>query len=151
LKAVVTTAAVLTALSTACASAPKPIVNRYGVMGCPAGAADALLSVDALECWFAARHGQWRTLSHESHYDVLVVKVETSDLRDAEDITRRFVATQSQMFSEITIYAQPETHESPARIRRVKWTRERGIDMLDFVAPAISRCSTEPHNHAARS
>jgi hypothetical protein len=135
--AVATAAALLTALSTACASAPKPIVNRYGVMSCPPGAADALLSVDALECWFAARHGQWRTLSHESHYDVLVVKVETSDLRDTENIARRFVANQSQMFSEITIYAQPETHESPARIRRVKWTRERGIDTFDFLAPRV--------------
>jgi hypothetical protein len=87
-------AAVTIALSAACASAPKPIVNRYGVESCPSGAGEALLSVDALQCWFAAEHGQWRVLSQESHYDVLVVKVEAFDLRDAGDITRRFVANQ---------------------------------------------------------
>jgi hypothetical protein len=127
--------AAVVALSAACASAPKPIVNRYGVVTCPPGAADRLLSVDALQCWFAARHGQWRTLRHESHYDVLVVTVETSDARDAEEIAGRFVANQGDMFSEILIYAQPEIHDGPARIRRVRWTRERGTDTFEFVAP----------------
>ena len=56
-----------------CASAQKPIVSRHGVVSCPEGAAGALLAVEALQCWFPARHAQWRTLSHESHYDVLVV------------------------------------------------------------------------------
>jgi hypothetical protein len=127
--------AAVVALSAACASAPKPIVNRYGVVTCPPGAADRLLSVDALQCWFAARHGQWRTLRHESHYDVLVVTVETSDARDAEEIAARFVANQGDLFSEILIYAQPEIHDGPARIRRVRWTRERGTDTFEFVAP----------------
>jgi hypothetical protein len=124
-------------LSSACASMPKPIVSRYGVEGCPAGAADRLLSVDALQCWFAARHGQWRTLRQESHYDVLVVTVEASDVRDAEEIAGRFVATQREMFSEIMIYAQPEIHDGPTRIRRVRWTRERGTDTFEFVAPGV--------------
>jgi hypothetical protein len=134
-----TAAAVIIALSAACASAPKPIVNRYGVVSCPAGAGEALLSVDALECWFAAEHGQWRVLSHESHYNVLVIKVEAFDLRDAEDITRRFVANQGGSFSEIMVYAQPPAHAGPARIRRVRWTRERGSDTFDFAAPAIEQ------------
>jgi hypothetical protein len=137
--ALVTAAAVIIALSAACASAPKPIVNRYGVVSCPAGAAEALLSVDALECWFAAKHGQWRVLSHESHYDVLVIKVEAFDLRDAWGITRQFVANQGGSFSEIMVYAQPPAHAGPARIRRVRWTRERGSDTLDFEAPSIEQ------------
>jgi hypothetical protein len=137
--ACVTAGAVTIALSAACARAPKPIVNHYGVVSCPAGAAEALLSVDALQCWFAAGHGQWRVLSHESHYDVLVVKVEAFDLRDAEDITRRFVANQGGSFSEIMVYAQPRAQAGPARIRRVRWTRERGSDTFDFEAPAIEQ------------
>jgi hypothetical protein len=120
-----------------CTHAPKPIVNHYGVVSCPASAGEALLSVDALQCWFAADHGQWRVLSHESHYDVLVVRVEAFDLRDAEGITRRFVANQGGSFSEIMVYAQPRAHAGPARIRRVRWTRERGSDTFDFVAPGI--------------
>ena len=135
--ALVTAAAVTIALSPACASAPKPIVNHYGVVSCPAGAAEALLAVDALQCWFAAEHRQWRLLSQESHYDVLVIKVEAFDLRDAEAITRRFVANQGGTFSEIMVYAQPRAHARPARIRRVRWTRERGSDTFDFVAPTI--------------
>jgi hypothetical protein len=129
--------AAVIALSSACTSMPKPIVSRYGVESCPAGAAERLLSVDALQCWFAARHGQWRTLRQESHYDVLVVTVEASDVRDAEEIAGRFVANQGGMFSEIMIYAQPEVHDGPARIRRVRWTREHGTDTFEFVAPRV--------------
>jgi hypothetical protein len=131
-RAIATAATVAVVCSAACASAPKPIVNRFGVVPCPAGAGDALLSVDALQCWFAATHGQWRTLSQESHYDVLVVKVEAFDLRDAREIADRFVANQSQVFSEIMIYAQPQTRGGHVRVRRVRWTRERGTDTFDF-------------------
>jgi hypothetical protein len=118
-----------------CASGPKPIVDRHGVVSCPGGAAEALLGVEALQCWFPARHGQWRTLSHESHYDVLVVKVEALDLRDAEEIAARFVANQRDTFSEIMVYARPPLRSDATRIRRVRWTREHGRETFDFVAP----------------
>ena len=106
----------------------------HGVVSCPDGAADTLLAVEALQCWFPARHGQWRTLKHESHYDVLVVKVEAYDLRDAGEISARFVANQHDTFSEIMVYAQPPGHSGQTRIRRVRWTRGQGIDTFDFVA-----------------
>jgi hypothetical protein len=106
------------------------------VLSCPPEAAGALLDVQALECWFAARHAQWRTLSHESHYDVLVVKVEAFDLRDAGEIAERFVANQRGAFSEIMVYARPPLGPTTTRIRRVQWTRERGTETFDFVAPA---------------
>ena len=106
------------------------------MLACPADAGGALLDVEALECWFPARHAQWRTLSHESHYDVLVVKVEAFDLRDAGEIAARFVANQGETFSEIMVYAQPPMGSGTTRIRRVKWTREQGTETFDFVAPA---------------
>ena len=125
-------------LSAGCASAPKPIVGSHGVVSCPDGAADALLEAEALQCWFPARHAQWRTLSHESHYDVLVVTVEAFDLRDAGEIASRFVADQRDTFSEIMIYARPPLRSGTTRIRRVRWTREQGSEMFDFVAPAVA-------------
>ena len=123
-------------ISASCAFGPKPIVERHGVTSCPAGAGDALLDVEALQCWFPARHGQWRTLSHESHYDVLVVKVEALDPRDAGEIAARFVAHQRDTFSEIMVYARPPLRSGATRIRRVRWTRELGSETFDFVAPA---------------
>ena len=121
-------------LSSGCA-ARRTIVNDYGVTRCPAEAAGDLLSVDALQCWFAASHGRWRTLSQESHYDVLVVQVEALELGDADEIARRFVAGESRRFSEILIYAQPESHARSTRIRRIRWTRESGFEVLEFTAP----------------
>ena len=123
-------------ISASCASGPKPIVDRHGVVSCPAAAGEALLGVEALQCWFPARHGQWRTLSHESHYDVLVVKVEAVDLRDAEEIAARFVANQRDTFSEVMVYARPPLRSGATRIRRVRWTRQQGREAFDFVAPA---------------
>jgi hypothetical protein len=123
-------------LSASCASGAKRRVDNHGVVSCPGGAAEALLEVEALQCWFPARHGQWRTLSHESHYDVLVVKVEAVDLRDAEEIAARFVANQRGTFSEIMIYARPPLRSDATPIRRVRWTREHGRETFDFVAPA---------------
>ena len=125
--------------SASCASAPKPIVDSHGVVSCPAGAGEALLGVDALQCWFPARHAQWRTLSHESHYDVLVVKVEAYDLRDAEEIAARFAANQRDTFSEIMVYAQPPRRSGATRIRRVRWTREHGSETFDFVGSAVDQ------------
>jgi len=124
----------IAASSLSCA-ARRTVVNDYGVPRCPAGAADDLLAVDALQCWFAASHGRWRTLSHESHYDVLVVQVEVLDLGDADDIARRFVAGESRMFSEILVYAQPESQARSTRIRRIRWTRESGFEAIEFTAP----------------
>src|SRR3954468_22126886 len=96
--------------------------DRYGVQRCPpAAAAGALLSADALRCWCEARRGHWRTLSTESHFDVLVVHVEAFDPRDAGDIGARFVAFGRGQFSEILVYVQPES-AAASRITRVRWT-----------------------------
>ena len=122
--------------SAGCASAPKPIVSVHGVVSCPDGAADALLAVEALQCWFPARHGQWRTLEHESHYDVLVVKVEAFDLRDAEEISdavRRQPAR--HVLGNHDLRAAARGTPAQTRIRRVRWSRGQGSDTFDFVAP----------------
>ena len=115
-------------------AARRGIVNDYGVERCAAGAADDLLSIDALQCWFAASHGRWRTLSHESHYDVLVVDVEALDIRDADEIARRFVAGGSRTFSEILVYVHPDAQYESTRTRRVRWTRAGGFETFDFAA-----------------
>jgi hypothetical protein len=118
-----------------CTAARPQLPSRLGVETCPIGAEDALLSVQALQCWFAARHGQWRTLSHQSHFDVLVVQVEALDLRDAEEIARRFVAGERLTFSEILVYVRTQSRAETAPIRRVRWTREKGSETIDFIAP----------------
>ena len=108
--------------------------NDYGVLRCPIGAAQELVSASALQRWFDGSHGRWRTVSHDSHYDVLVVHVEVLDLRDADEIARRFVLGESTTFSEILIYAQPESLTVSLQVRRVRWTREAGFETLDFAA-----------------
>ena len=133
-RAALPAAIVLAIASSNCATA-RPPVNRYGVLSCPPGAADALLSVAALQCWFTARHGQWRTTMQESHFDVLVVQVEAFDLRDAEEIAQRFVAGTGTTYSEILIYVQSDSHARAGRIRRVRWTPESGTETIDFTAP----------------
>ena len=133
--ALLTASALCMGTSSGCSAARHRVTIRHGIEACPSEAADALLSVPALQCWFVARHGQWRTLSHESHFDVLVVHIEVFDLRDAEDIAQRFVASEGATFSEILIYAQPESRADGTRIRRVRWTREKGRETLDFEAP----------------
>ena len=110
-----------------------PLVrNAYGIPRCAAGAAEHLLSVDALQCWFDAPRGRWRTLSRESHHDVLVVHVEALDARDGEEIARRFVAGESVNFSEILVYTQPESPTVSSRIQRSRWTRDTGFEALEF-------------------
>jgi len=118
-----------------CASAPRRPSNDYGVTACPAGAGNALLSVEALQCWFSARHGRWRTLSQESHFDVLVVQVEALDARDAEEIARRFVDGERERFSEILIYVNPELRAAGQRVRRARWPPRTGLETLDFDTP----------------
>jgi hypothetical protein len=105
--------------------------DSYGVQRCPPAAAGALLSPDALQCWFEAPRGHWRTLSTESHFDVLVVHVEAFDPRDAGDIGARFVAFGRGQFSEILVYVQPES-AAASRITRVRWTRKDGVSTLEF-------------------
>jgi hypothetical protein len=112
----------------------SPAVPDIGISPCPPGAADRLLSTDALQCWFDTPHGRWRTLSHESHFAVLVVNIEAADLTDAEVIARRFVAGERETFSEILIYVQREPSREIEAIRRVRWTTERGFETLDFTA-----------------
>lgn len=108
--------------------------SDYGIRPCAIGADRHLLSIDALQCWFRAPHGRWRTLSQESHFTVLVVQVEAADLRDAEAIARQFVAAERETFSEILIYAQPEPGTDGHVIRRVRWTPNAGFASLDFAA-----------------
>jgi hypothetical protein len=119
-------------------SRPRPRANDFGVPNCPARARQALLSVDALQCWFGARHGRWRVLKHESHLDVLVVEVEAFDLRDAEEVARLFALREGGEFSEILLYVHPERGDREL-VHRVQWTREKGIETLDFVAPGEAR------------
>jgi len=116
----------------ACAVIRRTPANDYGVKRCSASAADALLSVDALQCWFDARHGRWRTLKHESHFDVLVVYVESMNPADADEIARRFVDQLEREFSEVLVYVQPERASGRTRVRRIQWTRANGFSVLDF-------------------
>jgi len=122
----------LSGLSSACAARRPEQRRDDGIPRCPPATADSLLSDEALQCWFDAPHGRWRTLLRESHYDVLVVQVEAVDLRDAEAIARRFVAGERKTFSEILVYARPEAASGSSRIRRVRWTPETGFETLDF-------------------
>ena len=106
----------------------------YGIPRCAASAAGALLSADALQCWFDARHGRWRILSHVSLYDTLVVEIETLSLRDADEIATRFAAGEHGRFSEILVYARPESAGPSSRVRRVRWTRSGGFEALEYLA-----------------
>jgi hypothetical protein len=104
----------------------------YGILPCSAAAANALLSPQALHCWFEARHGRWRILSHVSFHDALVVQVEARSLDDADEITRRFTAGDISSFSEILVYTKAESPTS--RVRRVRWTRSTGYEVLEFTS-----------------
>jgi hypothetical protein len=126
------------ALATAlcgCATARSRPAADLGIAECAAGASGALLSVEALQCWLPAPHGRWRTLSHDSHFDVLVVRAEAADLRDAADIGRAFAANQGGMFSEILVYVTGPGHGDRGRTRRIRWTRAGGIETFDFTGP----------------
>jgi hypothetical protein len=124
----------LTLAAAGCARHRVPQTD-YGIRPCPPGAHDQLLSSDALQCWFTAPNGRWRTLSHESHYAVLVVQVEAVDVRDAETIARRFVTSERRTFSEILLYVQRELGTAGDIVRRIRWTIDGGFEALDFNAP----------------
>jgi hypothetical protein len=117
-----------TALS-ACAATRPRLAADTGIAACAAGASQALLSVEALQCWLPAPHGHWRTLSHESHFDVLVVQVEAFERRDAEAIARLFVAGQRETFTEILVYVREPSRDP---IRRVRWSLASGFEVFDF-------------------
>jgi hypothetical protein len=123
---------VLTACATHRRAAAMP---DAGIQPCPATASDELLSTDALQCWFEAPHGRWRTVSHESHYAVLVVSVEAADVRDAELIAQRFVTSERRTFSEILLYVQRELPSAGNIVRRIRWTLDGGFEALDFNLP----------------
>jgi len=118
-----------------CASRQARPAADIGIPVCSAGADRDLLSSDALQCWFTASHGPWRTVNHQSHLEALVVDVEARDLRDAIEIAQRLVADpEASAFTEILVYvARPQGGES--RIRRVRWTRGSGYETLDFSSP----------------
>lgn len=110
--------------------------QEFGIPACPDQAEQDLLSSAALQCWFTASHGHWRTLNHQSHLEALVVEVEARDLRDAVEIARRVTADRkARAFSEILVYVtRPQGRQS--RIRRVRWTERTGFETLDFASPA---------------
>ena len=124
-------------LSSACAVHQVRVQPDFGIPSCADRAADRLLSADALQCWFPAPHGRWRTLNHQSHLEALVVEIEAQDLRDAVAIAQRLVADpDATTFSEILVYvAQPRPNGS--RIRRVQWTRGGRVETLDYLSPAV--------------
>jgi len=124
----------LVSCAAACAGRRPQVLPDIGITACPVSAAHDLLSVDALQCWFTAAHGRWRTLSHESHYAVLVVEVEAADIRDADGIARQFVDAERGTFSEILLYVQRQARSAGDRIRRVRWTSDLGFESLDFDA-----------------
>jgi hypothetical protein len=121
--------------ATACGGRHRVVPSDLGIPPCPTSAGDHLLSTDALQCWFTAPNGRWRTLSHESHYAVLVVGIEAADIRDSEAIARRFVTAERQTFSEILLYVQNELPTEGDVVRRVRWTADSGFETLDFNRP----------------
>jgi hypothetical protein len=101
-------------------------VADLGIPPCRADAVRRLLLPDALQCWFQAQHGRWRLMDHGQHLEALVVDVAADDLRDAEEIARRFVDSEGRIYSEILVYAHLEPVAPEARVRRVRWTRGAG-------------------------
>jgi hypothetical protein len=119
-------------VSTGCASR-RANAPDYGVPPCPKAAHSDLFSSDALQCWFAAPHGRWRRLDHQSHLEALVVFVEARDVRDAEAIARRLVEDPAaSAYSEILVYVRLEEPDATSLVRRVRWTRGAGFETIDF-------------------
>ncbi|MQA30724.1 MAG: hypothetical protein GEU82_12950 [Luteitalea sp.] len=108
--------------------------NDRGILRCPADAHQDLFSFRALQCWFDAPHGRWRMLSRVSAHGALIVEAEATELQDADEIARRFVAGRDGGFSEVLVYVQLESAADPTLIRRVRWTRRTGFEALQFTA-----------------
>jgi hypothetical protein len=120
-------------LATRSRSGPDEAVpEARGIPACLAEAAEDLLDASALQCWFPAPRGRWRTLSRVSAHRALLVEVEATDLRDAEEIARRFVDDADGRFAEILIYAEREREPPPRLIKRVQWTPRGGFQTLEF-------------------
>lgn len=124
-------AVLVLSVGAACASR-RASRSDLGIPPCVAGANTQLLEAPALECWFASTHGRWRLMTHASHLEALVVDVAADDLRDADEIARRFVSGERHRYSELIVYAhrEPVTHAS--RVRRVRWTEASGYDAMEF-------------------
>lgn len=111
---------------------PSTHPDDHGIVPCPTGALEHVLSSDALQCWLDGPHGRWRTLAHVSAHGALVVHVAATDLVDAETIAQRFVDDRGEDVSEVVVYVQQD--EAPSMTRRVQWLREGGITTLEFAA-----------------
>lgn len=123
---------VATIVAAGCASR-RISVQDYGIPLCPPSAQLSLFSPNALQCWFTAPNGRWRTLDHQSHLEALVVFIEAGDVRDAETIARRLVADSgANGYSEILAYVRPENPDITSRVRRVRWTRDGAFETMDF-------------------
>jgi hypothetical protein len=110
--------------------------NDFGITPCPTSAQQDLLSAHALQCWFPAPGGRWRTLARVSAHGALVVEVEATALSDAELIARQFVTDRGGKFSEVLVYAQRESAVPPLTIRRIRWTQITGFEQFEFTTPA---------------
>jgi hypothetical protein len=116
---------------------PRLAWDARGIPACAANAAENLLAVRSLQCWFDAAHGRWRTVSHVSVYGAIVIQIEAAELLDAEEIARRFVADCGDRFLEILVYVRKDLEEAPRAVRRVQWTRREGVQTLDFTGPVV--------------
>ena len=113
----------------------KGRVQDYGIPLCEKGTEEDLLSSAALQCWFSATHGRWRTLGHQSHLEALVIDVEARQVSDAHEIARRFVENKSaSAYSEILVYVRSDRNSGGTRVRRVRWTTNGTFETLDFAS-----------------
>jgi hypothetical protein len=119
------------AVAWGCAGRPR-LTGDLGIPPCPATAKQRLMATDALQCWFTAQHGRWRLVAHGTHLEALVVDVIVDDLRDAEEIARDFVASESTIYAEVLVYTRVVVPERGSAMRRVRWTRGGGYDTLEF-------------------
>lgn len=119
-------------MASGCASR-RISVPDLGIPPCPPSAQLDLFSSTALQCWFTAPHGRWRTLEHQSHLEAMVVFVEAWDVRDAETIARRWAEDSgARAYTEMLTYVRPERRDVTSRVRRVRWTRGGTFETMDF-------------------
>jgi hypothetical protein len=110
----------------------RPVRDVRGIPRCPAAAEADLLGTPALECWFEASRGLWRTTYRVFVHSVLLVHVEAASLLDAEEIARRFVDQQGGTFREVDVYVVGGPGDRSGVTRRVIWTPAAGYAILDF-------------------